>query len=65
MWVPRWLGEVYSRLYYSFGLDLFTFRDALSVSGVSSSRLMVVFSRLHSCLLLTVLVVVGLGVIGC
>ena len=54
MWIPRWLGEVYSRLYYNFELGLFTFNDALNVLDMPSSKLMVVFSKLHKSHLLTI-----------
>lgn len=48
MWIPRWLGECYSKLYVEFGLELFTFKDALKVLGLSRNRLSVAFSKLHS-----------------
>lgn len=54
MWVPKWLGEVYSKLYYSFRLELFTFKDALNALGIPSDKLMVIFSKLHKNYLLTI-----------
>jgi hypothetical protein len=28
MWIPKWLGEVYSKLYVNFGVEPFTFEKA-------------------------------------
>jgi len=48
MWVPKWLGECYSRLYVKFGQELFTFRDAEEYLSFGGSKLSVAFSKLHS-----------------
>lgn len=47
MWIPAWLGEVYSRLFLRFESELFTFKDALEFLKVSENSLSVAFSRLH------------------
>ncbi|MBO3841282.1 MAG: nucleotidyltransferase domain-containing protein [Candidatus Brockarchaeota archaeon] len=47
MWIPAWLGEVYSRLFLRFESELFTFKDALEFLKVSENKLSVAFSRLH------------------
>jgi len=33
MWIPRWLGETYARLYSEFGLEAFTLSNAVKVIG--------------------------------
>ncbi|RLE49700.1 MAG: hypothetical protein DRJ33_08020 [Candidatus Methanomethylicota archaeon] len=48
MWLPRWLGEVYAKLFMCFGVELFTFDDALKVLNVDRAWLNVVFSKLHA-----------------
>ncbi|MCX8183033.1 MAG: nucleotidyltransferase domain-containing protein [Crenarchaeota archaeon] len=47
MWLPAWLGEVYSKLYLRFESELFTFKDALELLQTGENRLSVAFSRLH------------------
>ncbi|MEM2087375.1 MAG: nucleotidyltransferase domain-containing protein [Thermoproteota archaeon] len=47
MWIPAWLGEVYSRLFLRFESELFTFKDALDFLKIGENRLSVAFSRLH------------------
>jgi len=47
MWMPRWLGETYVRLYSEFGLEAFTINDAVKVLGRSEEWVNVAFSRLH------------------
>jgi predicted nucleotidyltransferase len=47
MWIPRWLGETYVRLYSEFGLEAFTLNDAVKVLGRSEEWVNVAFSRLH------------------
>ena len=47
MWIPRWLGETYVRLYSGFGLEAFTLNDAVKVLGKSEEWVNVAFSRLH------------------
>ncbi|MGB9716998.1 MAG: nucleotidyltransferase domain-containing protein [Thermoproteota archaeon] len=47
MWIPAWLGEVYSRLFLEFEGELFTFKDASELLQVSGNRLSVAFSSLH------------------
>ncbi len=48
MWIPSWLGEIYSRLYMRFGCELFTFREAMDFLSFNENKLAVAFSRLHS-----------------
>ena len=48
MWVPRWLGEIYAKLYVRFGTGLFTFQDARHALSMDKSKLAVALSRLHS-----------------
>lgn len=52
MWVPSWLGEVYSRLYVRFEGELFTFREARVFLSFNENKLAVAFSKLHSCRIL-------------
>ncbi|NHV99777.1 MAG: hypothetical protein HA496_09080 [Thaumarchaeota archaeon] len=47
MWLPAWLGEVYSRLFLEFGVELFTHRDALEHLEMDENRVSVALSRLH------------------
>jgi len=54
MWIPRWLGEIYSKLYYNFELSLFTFSDALNILSMPRNKLMVAFSHLHKNHILTI-----------
>jgi len=54
MWVSRWLGECYSKLYVRFGGELFTFSEAGEFLSFDRNRLSVAFSRLHSKRLLLV-----------
>lgn len=48
MWISKWLGELYSRLYSRFGLEPFTFSEAREFLSLSEGRLSVAFSKLHS-----------------
>ncbi|MBM5806040.1 MAG: hypothetical protein FJZ49_08290 [Candidatus Verstraetearchaeota archaeon] len=48
MWLPRWLGEAYSKLYFEFGLEPFKFEEARSLLKSDKIWLNVAFSRLHS-----------------
>lgn len=48
LWIPRWLGECYSKLYLRFGRDLFTFREAEEALSFGEAKLSVAFSKLHS-----------------
>ena len=48
MWIPKWLGEAYSKLYSKFGADVFTFNQAQEVLGLKKGLLNVIFSKLHS-----------------
>jgi len=48
MWIPKWLGECYSRLFAHFGQELFTFQQARELLTVNETKLAVAFSRLHS-----------------
>lgn len=47
MWIPRWLGEIYSKLYYKYGSDVFTFDDGLHYLNIPRHRLMLGFTYLH------------------
>jgi len=48
MWISKWLGECYSRLYLRFGLELFKFSEAKELLSLDENRLSVAFSKLHS-----------------
>lgn len=48
MWIPRWLGKCYSRLYLRFGEELFTFSEAEKFLSLSKAKLSVAFSKLHT-----------------
>lgn len=48
VWISRWLGECYSRLYMRFGRELFTFSEAREFLSFDGNRLSVAFSKLHS-----------------
>lgn len=48
MWIPSWLGEIYSRLRTKFGCDLFTFQEAKDLLSADENRLAVALSKLHS-----------------
>jgi len=48
MWIPTWLGDAYSKLFNEFGVELFTFKEAMSFLGFDENKLAVVFSKLHS-----------------
>lgn len=48
MWISRWLGECYSRLYMRFGQELFTFHEARDFLSFDVNRVSVAFSKLHS-----------------
>jgi predicted nucleotidyltransferase len=48
MWLSRWLGECYSKLYVRFGLELFTFSEARDFLSFDENRPSVAFSKLHS-----------------
>lgn len=54
MWIPRWLGEIYSRLFQMFEAEIFTFAQAEEALGVETGKLRVAFSKLHSERILTV-----------
>ena len=48
MWIPKWLGECYSKLYMQFGQELFTFSEARKYLPLDENKLSVAFSKLHS-----------------
>jgi len=48
MWIPKWLGEIYSKLYSSFELELFTFQQAREKLIIQENKLAVAFSKLHA-----------------
>jgi len=54
VWIPSWLGEVYSRLYTRFEGELFTFREARDFLSFNENKLAVAFSKLHSCRILLI-----------
>jgi len=54
MWIPRWLGEIYARLFLTFETELFTVSQAKEVLNLPVGRLNVAFSQLHSKRILTI-----------
>jgi predicted nucleotidyltransferase len=54
MWIPRWLGEIYSLLFLSFETELFTFAQAEESLDIDPGKLNVAFSKLHSEKILTI-----------
>jgi len=54
LWIPRWLGEIYSRLFMEFESELFTLSQAVEALGIDKDRLTVALSKLHSKRLLTI-----------
>jgi predicted nucleotidyltransferase len=48
LWIPAWLGEVYSQLYAKYGTELFKFQEARSFLSLNENKLAVAFSKLHS-----------------
>jgi hypothetical protein len=48
MWLQRWLGEAYSRLYWKYGRETFGAGDVRSLLGLTESMTHVALSRLHS-----------------
>jgi len=54
MWIPRWLGEIYSKLFVKFEDELFTFNQAKSLLSIKENKLSVAFSKLHSKRLITI-----------
>lgn len=54
MWIPRWLGEIYSSLFLSFKTKLFTFTQAAEALNIAPGKLNVAFSKLHSERILTI-----------
>lgn len=48
LWIPNWLGKIYSRLYTRFWGEAFTFREATEHLGLDDNTLSVAFSKLHS-----------------
>ncbi len=54
MWIPKWLGEIYSKLFVAFEHELFTFNQAKSLLSMSENKLSVAFSKLHSRRLITI-----------
>jgi predicted nucleotidyltransferase len=47
MWIPKWLGEVYSKLYVNFGMEPFTFENAKKIINKNDKWINVAFSKLH------------------
>ncbi|RLE79607.1 MAG: hypothetical protein DRJ51_07450 [Thermoprotei archaeon] len=54
MWVPRWAGRVYSKLYVEFGPNLFKLSETVEVLKISENQAKVAFSLLHKRGFLTV-----------
>lgn len=48
MWIPKWLGECYAKLFTHFGEELFTFQQAKNVLSANETKLAVAFSKLHT-----------------
>ena len=53
MWIPAWLGQIYSGLIQRFGTDVFILGEAQDVLGIDKGKLNVAFSKLHSVRVLT------------
>ena len=47
MWLPRWLGEAYSRLYVEFGREVFRLEEVRETLGVDGSRARLIAHHLH------------------
>lgn len=47
MWIPRWLGEAYSKLYIKFGKGTFRLREAQDVLEVDGNRARITLHHLH------------------
>jgi len=47
MWIPRWLGEAYSKLYLAYGSGIFTFQGASEVLSLNGGMLKAALSGLH------------------
>jgi predicted nucleotidyltransferase len=54
MWIPMWLGEIYSKLFISFETELFTLSQAEEALEIDGGKLSVAFSKLHSKRVLTI-----------
>lgn len=54
VWIPKWLGEIYSRLHFRLEAELFTFTEAKKALDIEAGKLNVAFSKLHSERILTV-----------
>jgi len=48
MWLQRWLGDCYCRLYARFGRGLFTAAEAAELLKLERPRVHVAFSKLHA-----------------
>ncbi len=46
MWLPRWLGRSYAKLYSCFELDLFDFKQVRGALGLNEQKARLVLSRL-------------------
>jgi len=47
MWIPRWAGESYAKLYDAFGSELFGLNDALGILRSSIEMTKVALNKLH------------------
>ncbi len=45
LWLPRWLGSAYAKLYGAYGDDLFTFEHAAKLAGNGNAKLVVSLLR--------------------
>jgi len=47
MWMPRWLGETYSKLYVRFDKEVFRLKEAQDVLEVNEDRARILLHHLH------------------
>jgi len=48
MWLPKWLGEAYSKLYEDYGNETFSLAEASKTLDKKDALLRVIISRLHA-----------------
>lgn len=54
MWIPKWLGEAYAKLYVEVGCNPFKFKDTQSILNLNENRVKVILSKLHMKGILTI-----------
>lgn len=54
MWIPRWLGEIYAKIFLTFETEPFTLSQTRKALNLDGGRLNVAFSQLHSKRILTI-----------